>query len=152
MEEMSRTLLGVVTQSLRGASPAQCPVFNRTIECTQALSEFYLYAQFKSQDDATMSYMQDNLSHFHTFKEVLLLGRAGNLAKTKVNAQRTELVKKRMIDGEFNDDSWMLSKKQCEMNAWRDYISHKIDISKQLDADFNIPKIHLMFHWAEKIR
>jgi len=38
------------------------------------------------------------------------------------------------------------------MNAWRDYISHKIDISKELDADFNFPKIHLMSHWAKQIR
>jgi len=37
------------------------------------------------------------------------------------------------------------------MNAWQDHISHEIDISKQLDADFNFPKIHLMSHWAEQI-
>jgi len=38
------------------------------------------------------------------------------------------------------------------MNTWRDYISDEIDISKELDADFNCPKIHLMSHWAEQIR
>jgi len=38
------------------------------------------------------------------------------------------------------------------MKAWRDYISHKIDISKELDAYFNFPKIHRMSHWAELIR
>jgi len=37
------------------------------------------------------------------------------------------------------------------MNAWREYISHKIDVSKELDADFNFPKIHLMSHWVEQI-
>jgi len=47
---------------------------------------------------------------------------------------------------------WTPSKKRREMNAWRDYISHKIDISKELDANFNFPKIHLMSHWAEQIR
>jgi hypothetical protein len=40
MKEMSRYLLGVVTQSQRGGSPAQRPIFNRAIECTRALSEF----------------------------------------------------------------------------------------------------------------
>jgi hypothetical protein len=39
-----------------------------------------------------------------------------------------------------------------EMNAWRDYITHEIDVSKELDADFNFPKIHLMSHWVEQIR
>jgi hypothetical protein len=38
------------------------------------------------------------------------------------------------------------------MNASQDYISHRIDISKALDADFNLPKIHVMSHCAEKDR
>jgi hypothetical protein len=37
------------------------------------------------------------------------------------------------------------------MNAWWDYISRNTDISNQLDADFNLPKIHLMSHWAQQI-
>jgi len=44
MQETSRYLLGVVTQSLRGGSPAQRPIFNYAIECTRALLEFYFYA------------------------------------------------------------------------------------------------------------
>jgi hypothetical protein len=44
MKEISRYLVGVVTQSLRGGSPVQCPIFNRAIECTQAFSELYMYA------------------------------------------------------------------------------------------------------------
>ena len=74
MKEMSRYLLGVVTQSLRGGSPAQCPIFNRAIECTQVLLEFYMYARYKSHDDATLSYMEDALQCFHNFKDVFLLG------------------------------------------------------------------------------
>ena len=38
------------------------------------------------------------------------------------------------------------------MNAWWDYISHEIDVSQELDADFNFPKIHLMSHWVKQIR
>ena len=67
---MSRYLLGVVTQSPRVGSPAQRPVSNRTIECTWALLEFSMYARYKSHDDATLSYMEDALHHFHTFKDV----------------------------------------------------------------------------------
>ena len=37
IKEMSRYLLGVVTQSLRGGIPAQRPIFNHAIECTRAL-------------------------------------------------------------------------------------------------------------------
>jgi len=152
MKEMSRYLLGVVTQSLRGGSPAQHPIFNRAIECTRVLLEFYMYAQYKSHDDAILSYMEDALCCFHTFKDVFLLGRASKKAKAKAIALRTELVKKRKVDEETNAETWTPSKKQREMNAWRDYISHEIDVSKELDADFNFPKIHLMSHWVEQIR
>jgi len=37
------------------------------------------------------------------------------------------------------------------MNAWRYHISHEIDVSKELEADFSFPKIHLMSHWGEQI-
>ena len=52
---------------------------------------------------------------------------------------------------ETNAETWTPSKKQCKMNAWQDNISHKIDVSKELDADFNLPKIHLRSHWAQQI-
>jgi hypothetical protein len=48
-----------------------------------------------------------------------------------------------------NAETLTPSKKLHEMNAWWAYISHKIDISKELDADFNFPKIHLSSHGAE---
>ena len=94
--------------------------------------------------------MEDALCRFHTFKDVFLLGRAGKKAKAKANALRTELVKKRKADGETNAETWMPSKKRLEMNAWQDDISQEIDVSKELDGDFNFPKIHLMSHWLEQ--
>jgi len=112
--------LGVVTQSLPGVSPAQRPIFNRPIECTEALSEFYMYARYKSHDDATLSYMEDALLRFHTFKDISLLGRAGRKAKAKANALRMEIVKKRKVDKETSAETWTLSMKRREMNAWRD--------------------------------
>jgi hypothetical protein len=96
--------------------------------------------------------MEVALHRFHTFKDVFLLRRAGKKAKAKANALRTELVKKRMVDEETNAETWTPSKMWHEMNTWRDYISHEIDISKELDADFNFPKIHMMSHWAEQVR
>jgi hypothetical protein len=40
LQEMCRYLLEVVTQSLRGGSPTQRPIFNYAIECTWALLDF----------------------------------------------------------------------------------------------------------------
>jgi hypothetical protein len=151
MKEMSWYLIGVVTQSLRGGSPAQRPILTRPIECTRALLEFNMYARYKSHDDATLSYMEDALCCFHTFKDVFLLGQAGEKAKAKANALRTELVKKRQVDEKTNAEIWTPFKKGRPMNAWRDYISHEIDVSTELNANFNFPKIHLMSHWVEQI-
>jgi len=111
-----------------------------------------MYARYKSHVDATLSYMEDALRCFHIFKDFFSLERACKKGKAKANALRTELVKKRNVDKETNADSWTPSKKWPKMNAWRDYISHEIVISKELDADFNFPKIHLKFHWAQHIR
>jgi len=38
------------------------------------------------------------------------------------------------------------------MNAWLDYISHEIDDSKALDADFSFLEIDWISHWVEQIR
>jgi hypothetical protein len=61
-------------------------------------------------------------------------------------------VKKRKVDGETNAETWTPPKKRHEINAWLDFICHETDISKELDADFNFPKIQLMCHWAEQVR
>jgi len=145
---MSQYLLGVVTQSLRNGSPAQSPIFNCAIECTRALLELYMYARYKSHDYATLSYMEDALHRCHTLKDVFLLGRAGKQANAKANAQRMEIVKKRNVDEETNAETWTPSKKLRKLNAWRDYISHKLDVSKELDDHFNLQRIHLMSHWV----
>jgi hypothetical protein len=58
---------------------------------------------------------------------------------------------KRKVVEETNAKTWTPSKKQCQMNSEWDYSSHEIDISKELDADFNILNIHLMSHWADHI-
>jgi len=105
MKEMSRYVFRVVTQSLRGRSPAQRPIFNHATECTWALLEFYMYTQYISYDDATLSYMENTLRRFHTINDVFLLGRAGKKEKAKSNAMSTELMKKRKVDEETNAET-----------------------------------------------
>jgi len=131
MKEMSTYLLGGVTQSPRGGKPAQCPRTNHTIQCTRTLLEFYMYARYKSHDDATLSYMADDFDGFHTLNYVFLFGRAGIMGKVKVNTLGTELVKKRKVDKETKTATWTLSQKQRETNAGRDYISHEMNIPRQ---------------------
>jgi len=96
--------------------------------------------------------MEDALRCLHTFKVFFLFGRVSKNTNAKANTIRMEVMKKRKVDEETNAESWMPSKKRREMNAWREYISHGIDVYKELDADFTFPKIHLMSHWVAQIR
>jgi len=79
-----------------------------------------MYARNKSHDDATLSYMADALRRFHTFKDVFLLGQAGENVKTKANDPRMALMKKRKGDKETNTETWTPFKKQREMNSGQD--------------------------------
>jgi len=60
-------------------------------------------------------------------------------------------VKKRKVNKATYADFWTTSKKQRKMNAWQEYGSHEMNSSKELDADFNFPKIQLISNWAKLI-
>jgi hypothetical protein len=120
------------------------------MECTKELLEFYMYARYKSPDDATLNHKEDDLCRFHTSEDVFLLGPARKTAKAKANTLTTELGKKRKVDQKTTADTWTKSKPRREMAGWRDYISHEIDVSKKLDANFIFPKIHLIPHWVKQ--
>jgi len=146
MREMSRYLLGVVTQSLQGWGPSQHPIFKRAIVRTRALLEFYMYARYTSHNDATVRYLVDHLHRFHTFPDVFQLARDDRKAKAKSNAIKTELVKKQMVDEQTHAETWTPSNIWHEINTWQDSISHEINVAKELDADFNFPNIHFIPH------
>jgi len=68
--------------------------------------EFYMYARYKSHNDATLSYIEDALRRSPTLKGVSLHGQPSKKAKANTNALRTELVKKRKVDEETNAETW----------------------------------------------
>jgi len=89
-----------------------------------------MYAQYKSHNDETLSYMEDALNRFHNFNDVSLHGQAGKRAKARANALRMEVVKNQNLDEETNAETWTLAKKRRGMKDWREYISHELDVSK----------------------
>jgi hypothetical protein len=95
--------------------------------------------------------MEDALGRCHTFKHLFVLGRAGREAKANAIALKMELLKNDKVDEETNAETAMPSKTRCDMNTWRDSISHKINVAKEFDADIIFPRIHLMSHWVEQI-
>jgi hypothetical protein len=61
--------------------------------------------------------MEEALNHFHTFKDVFLLGRAGKKAKARANALTTELVKKGRVEEETDAETWTQCKQWRDMNS-----------------------------------
>jgi hypothetical protein len=55
--------------------------------------ELYIYAEYKSHDDVTLSYLEDAFRRFHTIKNGWFLRSASNEAKAKANALITECMK-----------------------------------------------------------
>jgi hypothetical protein len=49
--------------------------------------------------------MEDALCHFHTFKDVFLLGQASKKAKAKATALRMELMKRQKVDEETHAET-----------------------------------------------
>ena len=88
--------------------------------------------------------MEDASRLGHIFKDVFSLRPAAKMTKAEANTLRTDLVKMRKVDEESSVETWTPSKKRREMNAWGDYISYEIHVSKESDADFNLLMISLM--------
>jgi hypothetical protein len=95
-----------------------------------------------------LSYKEDALGHFHTFNDDFLLGKASKKVQAKPNALRSKLVKNQMVNERANVEPWTPFKKQCELNSWHDFISHEIDVAKELNTDFNFPKSPMISHWV----
>jgi len=93
-----------------------------------------------------------HLASFSHFQRCFLTQASQAKCEPQANTLGTELVKKRKVDKETNAETLMPSKQRREMDGWWDYVSHEIDVSKEFDANFNFPKIHLISHWVEQIR
>jgi hypothetical protein len=71
--------------------------------------EFYMYGQYQSHDDATLSYKDDTLHTVHTIKDDFLFGRASTRVIAKPNGVGTENMKKRQVDDETDVETEMPS-------------------------------------------
>jgi hypothetical protein len=60
-------------------------------------------------------------------------------------------MKKRNVDKKTNAERGAPSNMRHEMNAWLDFVSPEIDVSNELDAVFNFPRIHMNSPLVEQI-
>jgi len=113
--------------------------------------DLYMYGWSESHNEATLSYMEDAVHPFLSFKDVVLIAQAGHSAKPEANVQLTELLTKWKEDEETNAATLTPSKKRHDMNALWNYYSHEVDVSKEFVSNFNFPKKHLISHSVKYI-
>jgi hypothetical protein len=153
IKTMTRFLVGVVRNALRDPSPSQRSVFDRAVECSRSLIEFYFYCQYDSHDDETLDLMDNALRRFHDSKDVFQQFRAGKRLAAEAKERRTELCAER--DAELNSEE---NKKKTAAfrqrihDAWKGIIDAEMAEYIEDGSDFNFPKIHLMQHFREQIQ
>jgi hypothetical protein len=150
---MTRFLVGVVRNALRDPSPSQRSVFDRAVECSRSLIEFYFYCQYDSHDDETLDLMDNALRRFHDSKDVFQQFRAGKRLAAEAKERRTELCAER--DAELNsveNKKKTAAFRQRIHDTWKDIIDAEMAEYIEDGCDFNFPKIHLMQHFREQIQ
>ncbi|KAF8247426.1 hypothetical protein K440DRAFT_643845 [Wilcoxina mikolae CBS 423.85] len=88
---MTPFLVGVLRNALRDPSPSQCSVFDRAVEYSRSLIEFYFYCQYDCHDDETLDLMDNYLCRFHDSKDVFQQFRAGTRLAAEAKQRRMEL-------------------------------------------------------------
>jgi hypothetical protein len=61
--------------------------------------------------------MEGSLHHFHTLKDVVLIGSASRKVKATDKSLGTELVKKPKVDEKTQAETWTPSNKRSKMNT-----------------------------------
>lgn len=125
MRTATRLLLPVLTAALDSPKPTEAAVFDKAINCTRYMVDFMLLCHYNEHTDESIQLLTVYLEKFHSFKDVFLEFRAGAAAKDAVDeAQR----------GGAN-----LSTSE-QHNILRD------------NANFSLPKLHLLSYFAETIQ
>ncbi len=151
IKNMTRFLVAVLRNALRNPSASQRTVFDRAIECSRALVEFYFYCQYDSHDNETLNLMDNALRRFHDSKDVFLQFRAGKKLTAEGKAMRKELCEER--DAELTANNLKSATvRQRIRNSWKDILLDEMQTYAEEGSDFNFPKIHLMMHFREQIQ
>lgn len=151
IKTMTRFLVGVVRNTLRDPTPKQREAFERVVECTRSLIEFYFYAQYDSHDEETLDLMDNALCCFHDTKGVFQQFRAGKRLTAEANKRRKELCAERDTELEAHKGKSAAFRHRIQ-ETWKSIIESEMAEYIEDGSDFNFPKIHLMQHFREQIQ
>jgi hypothetical protein len=147
-KNMSRFLVGVLANSLRGGRGAQRPVFKQAVLCTRALIEFYLYCQYPVHDRVSLDSMRASLDCFRANCSVFSNARAHKKDREAARAEQQRLI--RLREAEIKKAKSTAAKSRIRSSHNRD-IAIKVRELRVQNANFNLPKIHQINHFADSV-
>jgi hypothetical protein len=150
LRQISRYLLGVVTNTLRSPSPLEKPIFDNVIQCTRALLEFYLYCRYPTHNTETLDLMDQCLRWFHKYKSVFLQFRPYKKATQQCKQLLKNLNSERDIDME-KYQNLTATQRKLRLDEWNEWIKSEVENKLEEDSSFNFPKLHLMSHFRHSI-
>ena len=124
IKTMTWFLVGVIQNALQNPSPTQRCIFDRAVEWSHSLIEFYFYCQYDSYDDEMLDLMDDTLHRFHNLKDVGQQFRAGKWLAAEDKERHTELCTEwdAMLNSAKNKKK-TAGFGQCIHNTWTDIIN-----------------------------
>lgn len=157
MRNLGRVILAALTATLRRKTDVSRPNtdqqrdFERAISCVRHLTDFHLYAQYRRHTDATVKYMANSLRLFHQTKDVFLQYRAGKTVRKEAK-DAIRLMSDRQRET-FATNRPNMTPAARKRQLERDQKERAIHLQELLEekAHYNIPKIHLLSHYADQI-
>lgn len=148
MRNLGRCILGVLAVALNQPAAAQAIPFKRALGCVRALVDFNMMAQYRSHTSDTIAYMEDYLDQFHKLKDIFLEFRVTKRTQAKVDKQRKEIRRQRVLVSERVAPS---ERRRIRDNDRDEENEFRMDMI-QGESHFNFVKMHLISHFCDHIR
>jgi hypothetical protein len=148
MRSVACIILPILAGALQDPKPAEKAHFAAAIKCAASLIDFYLMTLYLVHSDETINYMKAYLADFHRLKDVFLEFHAYKKVREGATQVATEM--RKTLEAETRADTGQISRSNRE-TITREVNDARIEYQRD-NAHFNIPKLHLLSHFAGHIK
>jgi hypothetical protein len=153
MRNLMKFLVPVFASALRNPAPSQRDDFNRALACVKAYAGFFNVSHYLSHTESTIGYMIDYLKEMHKYINVFSEGR-----KTKQISSEIDRIREEMKLTHQDEMDQMIAEQKTATQRKQRQRQHATELKEAIqrvyeqDTHFNLPKLHLLLHFAESIR
>lgn len=155
MRNFGRVILVALAATLSSPSTAEKQLFSQALQCTRALVDFHLMAQYNSHTEATLQYMETYFDEFHQYKDVFLEYRASK-AVHKESEKAVQQLRSEQVEENRQAESQQASTRprNRQIRAAEERLERntvRMDTLRE-HSDFNFIKMHLPQHYKSHVK